>query len=258
MLRERYENDVRQEVLAQRIVGREIRNQVEVTTDEVQKYFNEHQDELPQRADEVQLAHIVAYPVDPEKDRAAQERMVAARARIMGGESFETVAQATSDDLTKIRGGELGWFTPGDLDGDFQAAVDTLELNQLSAPVRSRYGYHLIEVEERDGARFRVRHILARVEATEADVLAAQERVIGAYERLMAGESFADVAKEIERRPAHPRSGRRAGVDAHAGALARGGGDDRQRGGEQHQPRGAVGPRFPRVQDHESPGRRVL
>lgn len=201
MLRERYENDVRQEILAQRVVGREIRNQVEVTTDEVQKYFREHQDELPQRPDEVELAHIVAYPVDPAKDRAALERIEAARARILGGESFETVAAETSDDPSKARGGELGWFADGDLDPDFQAAVDTLGLGVLSPPVRSRFGYHVIEVEEKDADRFRVRHILALVQASQEDVTLAQERAAEARERVLAGESFESVAEEMSDDP---------------------------------------------------------
>ena len=43
----------------------------------------------------------------------------------------------------------LGWFSPGDLDPDFEAAVDTLRVGELSKPVRSRYGFHLIEVLDR-------------------------------------------------------------------------------------------------------------
>ncbi len=201
MLRERYENDVRQEVLAQRVVGREIRSEVEVTTDEVQKYFDEHKDELPQRPDEVQLAHIVIYPVDPAKDRAALDKIEEARKRLMAGESFEKVAADVSDDPSRSRGGELGWFESGDLDPDFQAVVDTLALNTVSAPVHTRFGYHLIEVLERDGTRFHVRHILALVQPSQGDLERAEQKASEARERVMGGESFEQVASEMSDDP---------------------------------------------------------
>jgi peptidyl-prolyl cis-trans isomerase SurA len=201
MLRERYESDVRQEILAQRVVGREIRSTVEVTTDEVQKYFDEHKDELPQRPDEVQLAHIVAYPVDPAKDRAARERIETARERLLAGEDFAAVAADVSDDPSRNRGGELGWFEPGDLDPDFQAVVDTLALNTVSEPVHTRFGYHLVEVLERDGRRFHVRHVLAMVQPSQGDLERAEERATAARERVLAGESFEDVAAEMSDDP---------------------------------------------------------
>ena len=201
MLRQRYEKDVKRELLAQRVVGREIRSKVKVTSDEVKQYFDAHQEDLPRRPDEVHLAHIVAYPTDPQKDRAALDRIRTARRRILAGESFETVASELSDDPSRKRGGELGWFTEGDLDPDFQAAVDTLQIGELSTPIRTRYGYHLIEVQERDGKRFRVRHILAMVEPTEQDVEAARARAEEARKRVLAGESFAKVAAEMSDDP---------------------------------------------------------
>jgi peptidyl-prolyl cis-trans isomerase SurA len=74
-------------------------------------------------------------------------------------------------------------------------------LNVLSVPVRSRFGYHLIELLERDGERFRVRHILALVQPTEDDIIGARERVEAARERLAAGESFEDLAAELSDDP---------------------------------------------------------
>ncbi len=197
MLRERYESDVQQELLAQKIVGREIRGKVEVTTDQVRAFYAEHKDELPQKPEEVHLAHVVVYPVDPSRDGAARERIETARARLAGGEAFETVASALSEDATRSRGGLLGEFGPGDLDPDLQAAIDTLAAGEVSAPIRTRLGYHLIEVVSRSGDRAKVRHILARIEVTPTDLGRAREKAEAARSRILGGEAFGDVVKAM-------------------------------------------------------------
>jgi peptidyl-prolyl cis-trans isomerase SurA len=197
MLRERYESDIRQEILGQRIVGREVRSKVQITTDDVRKYYDESRDEIPTRPVEVHLAHLVAYPLDPEREREARRSMALVRQRIEAGEEFSKVAEEVSDDPSRSRGGLLGWFSPGDLDPDFEAALDTLQVGELSQPVRSRYGYHLIEVLDRDGVRFQVRHILTLLEPGAADVERAREKAERALARIRDGEGFEDVAREV-------------------------------------------------------------
>jgi parvulin-like peptidyl-prolyl isomerase len=75
MLRERYQTDIEQELLGQRIVAKEVRTLVEVNSDEVDKYYREHKDELPRKPTELRLAHILIRPVDAATERAAQERI---------------------------------------------------------------------------------------------------------------------------------------------------------------------------------------
>lgn len=207
MLRERYQTDIQQEILGQRIVGREVRSKVQISSDDVRQYFDENRDDLPQRPLEVHMAHIVMHPVSEERERKALDVIEAARERIVAGESFEEVAKEVSDDPSKTRGGMLGTFSPGDLDSDFEAAVDTLEVNELSEPVRTRYGYHLIEVLGRDGPSFQVRHILRRIEPETTELESARKRAVAARERIVAGESFEDVAREVSDDEATRESG---------------------------------------------------
>ena len=72
-------------------MGREIRSQVTVTTDEVQKYFRDNQDELPPRPGEVNLAHIVVQPVSAERERAARAVIEEAAAGIASARPSFTV-----------------------------------------------------------------------------------------------------------------------------------------------------------------------
>lgn len=197
MLRDRYVTDIRQEMLGQRIVGQEVRSKVQITSDDVRKHYEENKDELPVKPEEIHLAHIVSYPVSEAMEEEAKERVLAARERILNGESFESVAKEVSNDPTAAGGGKLGWFSPGDLDPDFEAAVDSMEVGDLSGPVRTRFGYHIIQLLGREGKRFEVSHILAMVDPGPEDVERARKRTEAALERVRNGEDFAEVAREM-------------------------------------------------------------
>ena len=99
---------------------------------------------------ERRLRHIlVQVPADADETAvaAARERIEAARARIAAGESFAEVAAAVSDDPgSAADGGDLGWVARSDVAADFAEAAWALETGSLSAPVRTEFGWHLIEV----------------------------------------------------------------------------------------------------------------
>jgi peptidyl-prolyl cis-trans isomerase D len=108
---------------------------------------------------------------------AALARAVAVREELRNGAPFAEVAsRESSDPVSAARGGDLGEWTRGQFDPDFQAAADRLPLNSVSDPVLSSFGYHLIEVTSRAGDTFNGRHILIPVEVagTHRDLLDAQ------------------------------------------------------------------------------------
>ena len=76
------------------------------------------------------------------------------RQRIRGGEDFAELARTHSDDKGSVeRGGDLGWVSPGMLVPPFEQAMNTLKLNEISAPVKTQFGWHLVQVLERRQAR---------------------------------------------------------------------------------------------------------
>ncbi|MDA7956086.1 MAG: peptidylprolyl isomerase [Gammaproteobacteria bacterium] len=97
------------------------------------------------------------------------------RARILGGEDFETLARAHSDDAEgSVEGGRLGWVSPGELPQTLENAVRDLPLNQLSEPLRTGTSFHLLEVLgrrendiSRDLAAQRARRVIFRRKAAE-------------------------------------------------------------------------------------------
>ncbi|MCD8536872.1 MAG: peptidyl-prolyl cis-trans isomerase [Burkholderiaceae bacterium] len=83
-------------------------------------------------------------------DDMAKQRLLNARSRIVqGGESFQDVARAVSEDNSAPLGGDLGWLNPGETVPEFERAMDALAPGQISEPIKSPFGWHLILVEER-------------------------------------------------------------------------------------------------------------
>ncbi|MDC1311080.1 peptidylprolyl isomerase [Burkholderiales bacterium] len=88
-------------------------------------------------------------------DRAVSENDALVKASdirkriLIGGENFETLAKATSDDTSAAKGGVLGWLMPGETVPEFEREMDSLAPGELSEPVRTQFGYHLIEVIDR-------------------------------------------------------------------------------------------------------------
>jgi peptidyl-prolyl cis-trans isomerase D len=140
-----------------------------VTAAEVQAYFEAHRDEFrqPRRA---YLSYLYVPRLAEGSDTAAAlQRALALRAEITGGAAFAEVAQRESaDTLSGREGGSLGMLSTSQVVPEFAAAVKSLPLNQVSEPVSTPFGYHLIQVESRKADSFSARHILVPVEITGA------------------------------------------------------------------------------------------
>jgi peptidyl-prolyl cis-trans isomerase D len=97
----------------------------------------------------VRVRHVLARVAPGADDAAARKKIEEAAARVKKGEAFEKVVAALSDDEgTKARGGDLGFVTEGLFDEQFAKAALALEQGQVSAPVRSASGWHLVKAEE--------------------------------------------------------------------------------------------------------------
>jgi peptidyl-prolyl cis-trans isomerase SurA len=100
--------------------------------------------------DQLHLRHILLRPNELLDSDAVRQKLVGIRAQIERGDDFATVAQAVSEDpQSAADGGDLGWISPGDTVPEFEQAVADLPLKELSQPIQSRFGWHLIEVLER-------------------------------------------------------------------------------------------------------------
>jgi peptidyl-prolyl cis-trans isomerase SurA len=99
---------------------------------------------------ETQVRHILIKTNELVNDEEAQRRLLAIAGRIADGDDFATLAKANSDDTgSALNGGELGWVIPGLLVPPFEKAMTELQVNEISEPVQTQFGWHLIQVLDR-------------------------------------------------------------------------------------------------------------
>jgi peptidyl-prolyl cis-trans isomerase SurA len=93
--------------------------------------------------------HILLKTNEIVSDVEAHRKLVLLKERIENGTDFAELARLHSNDLSAAKGGDLGWLYQGDTVPDFEKAMDALKINQISDPVQSPFGFHLIQVLER-------------------------------------------------------------------------------------------------------------
>ena len=103
----------------------------------------------PTVVDQTHARHILVKVNESTSESEAKARIDRLRDRIVGGAKFEDLARVNSEDATSAKGGDLGWVSPGDTVPDFEHAMDKLAVNEISQPVRTPFGWHLIQVLER-------------------------------------------------------------------------------------------------------------
>ena len=102
-----------------------------------------------QQLEQTRARHILIKTSEVLSDAEAEARLLALRERVLNGADFGELAKASSADLSAAKGGDLGWLNPGDTVPEFERAMNALQAGEVSEPVRSPFGWHLIQVIER-------------------------------------------------------------------------------------------------------------
>lgn len=160
---------------------------VEVTDDKLRAYYQDHADEF-QVPEERKVRHIlinVSETADESVAKAAEDKAASLHQRLNQGESFDVLAKEFSDDPGSAeQGGDVGWITRGLMAKAFEDRAYTLEQGKVSEPVRTPFGFHLIEVTE--------------IKAGGAgDFEDLQETIDAAYRRAEAEQLFFDQAERL-------------------------------------------------------------
>ena len=210
---------MRERMLAER-VRHELTNNVKITPYEVQQFFNKiPADSVPEIPETIEVAEIVRKPQinDEERERVKLE-LNKLRERILNGDRFTTLATLYSEDPgSSSKGGELGFFTRGDMVGEFEAAAFALKPGEVSPVIETQFGFHIIQLIERRGNAINCRHILMMPKVSAEDLLKARMLLDSVAREIRLGHlTFAEAAKQYSDdgnrmeggRVTHPQTGR--------------------------------------------------
>lgn len=143
-----------------------------VDSTKAREYYEQHADEF-MHEERAQLASVGFPKAASAEDSAEVQRDALALAeRAKGGEDFAQLARQYSEDGSAQAGGDLGWFAKGAMVGPFETAAFALDSGQVSGPVQTQFGYHVIKCEGKrsrgDTAEVHASHILLRVQASSS------------------------------------------------------------------------------------------
>ncbi len=112
------------------------------------------------------------------------------------GADFETLAQTYSDCPSAAQGGDLGYFARGQMVPEFEEAAFALEIGEVSEPVLTEFGYHLIRVDDKRDGEIKARHILIEAAMSDSDKEKITELIDEVYQKLQNGADFMECARQ--------------------------------------------------------------
>lgn len=193
--------DKMKEQLLVREVTRHITQDVEITPSEVKRFFNKMPaDQLPYFSTEVTVGHIVKLPeVSKEQKEDVIKRLNEIRDKIISEETtFAEMAKKYSEDPGSAgKGGDLGFWKRGELAPEYEATSLKMRPGEISKPVETQFGFHIIQLVERRGNTFNTRHILMKPNSSDLDIEAAEKYLDSLRTEILEERiSFSKAAKE--------------------------------------------------------------
>ena len=134
-------------------------------------FFTNYNDSLPVFQVKMKIRHLLVRIKPSEKSRLdALEKIETIRERILTGESFSDLAERHSADPgSKNNGGSLGYIRRNQMVKNFETVAFTQNINTLSKPIETQFGFHILETTEKSGEKIKVRHILISPAINEDD-----------------------------------------------------------------------------------------
>jgi peptidyl-prolyl cis-trans isomerase SurA len=209
----RIKQDIRDDLREQQLVDalrRKHLKDMTVSYEETLAFYRKEKARLPEVPERVSVSQIIKYPVISEAAKGVAYRKIKdIQSRLQAGEDFAALASSFSEDPgSRNLGGDLGFLQKGELVPSFEAAAYALKPGQISAPVETRFGYHLIQLIEKEGNGIHARHILALFDRNQQDPAKTIELLNGLRKDILAGKTtFAAMAEKYSDDPMSAKLG---------------------------------------------------
>ena len=147
--------------------------------------------------EQTKVRHILITPNELVDEEAAIERLRQLRLRLESGDDFATIARTHSDDRgSALQGGDLGWTSPGQMVPEFEEVMNATEKGVLSAPFRSEFGWHILQVLDR--RRYDGTDEVRRAKAREAILSRKREDAYEEWQRRLRDEAYVELRADDE------------------------------------------------------------
>ncbi|OGB68718.1 MAG: hypothetical protein A2Y94_07010 [Caldithrix sp. RBG_13_44_9] len=191
-LRKEISNQMRISILREKKFGI-----INISRKEVEVFYQTYQDSLPNMKSSVDISHILLQVTPSESSiKEGYEKALTIQNKLKEGENFADLARKYSEDPgSAANGGTLGFVSRGTLVKEFEEVAFGLEPGQISDIVQTQFGFHIIQLIERQGERISVRHILVQLKPTADDEKRVIEKLNQIRETVINGDStFEDLA----------------------------------------------------------------
>ena len=191
---------IKDQMIAQKML-REVTADIEITPTEVRSFYKSFPDDsLPLVNAQVEYAQIVMYPkVSEEATKATIDKLIELKQRVIDGSSFSTMAVLYSEDPGSAKnGGEYKGIKRGQFVKEFEAIAFNLKEGEISDPVETEYGYHIIQLQKRRGEELDLRHILIKPKISQQNLQDLQNRMDSLRTAIELGSiSFEEAAEKF-------------------------------------------------------------
>ncbi|KAK3605015.1 hypothetical protein CHS0354_000680 [Potamilus streckersoni] len=216
--------DIKTQVKNQQLISsmqQKVTSKVSVSNKDVNAFYTQYKDSLPDLPLQVELSRIVIFPsVDSASKIESINKIREIKRKLDSGEEFEKLAREFSDDEGSAKHeGDLGFIKRGEFVKNFEAEVFKLRENEVSGIIETEFGLHIIKLVERRGEKVRAKHILARFDQSKIDEESVVQKLNKLRRAILNGEiSFGLAAREYSQ---DEESAQRGGdmVDANTYSL---------------------------------------
>jgi len=196
-LKSEFRDEIKKFLLIEKIKEKKFGN-IKVTEREINELYEQFKDSLPTLPEQVELYHIVKNISAPEEVRR-QKYELAKRVRdsIIQTGNFGRFVRKYSEDLTTVNSdGELGWVPRGRLFPEFERVAFNLQFNEVSPPIETPLGFHIVQLLGKTKDSVLVRHILFKITPTEVEIENAKRFLDSLRNLFYSGIPFEELAKK--------------------------------------------------------------
>jgi peptidyl-prolyl cis-trans isomerase SurA len=194
-LEKRLRPDIRDQILKRKIIDYKL-SQLTLSKQEIEAFYESRKDSLPEMPAKIRLSHILfKFKPSPETDTALAKLAEQAREYAVQGLEFSDIADKFVAEGNQAVGGRIGFVKKSEVVPEFGRAAFNLQPGNISGPVRTEFGWHVIKSHNRLADSVDVSHILFTATPTQADSARTLALADSVYQELKAGANFKEMAK---------------------------------------------------------------